>query len=214
MGMAFLSESDKTKITDMFFSLKNHVKMILFTKKIECPYCEETKQILNEVSKLHKNVSFSVYDISHSLARRRNIINVPAIIVEGREDYGIRFYGIPSGYEFTVLLEAIIDVSQSKSGLSDASIALLKQINKPVNLKVFVTPTCPHCPGAVRLIHQAAIESAHITAEMIEATEFPQLSKRFDVKRAPKTVVNEEFSFEGVQSEEQVIQYIMEAIKP
>ena len=43
---------------------------------------------------------------------------IPATIVEGEEDYGIRFYGIPGGYEFASLIHALKTVSSNSSALS------------------------------------------------------------------------------------------------
>jgi alkyl hydroperoxide reductase subunit AhpF len=66
---------------------------------------------------------------------------VPAIAVLGARDYGIRFLGIPSGYEFMSLLDAILVASKGESGLSEASRAMLAGLESPVTLQVFVTPT-------------------------------------------------------------------------
>lgn len=84
---------------------------------------------------------------------------VPAIVVMDERDYGIRFYGIPAGYEFGFLINAVISVSKGESLLSEASKAKLEGLSKPVHVQVFVTPTCPYCPGAVILAHNAALAS-------------------------------------------------------
>jgi glutaredoxin len=68
---------------------------------------------------------------------------------------------------------------------------MLKDLDKPVNMYVFVTPTCPYCPQAVILAHQMALESPMVESEMIEATEFPELSMRFNVSGVPQTTINE-----------------------
>jgi glutaredoxin len=68
---------------------------------------------------------------------------------------------------------------------------MLQGLTKPVNLLVFVTPTCPYCPQAVILAHQMALESPMIEAEMVEATEFPDLSMRFNVSGVPQTTIND-----------------------
>jgi len=57
------------------------------------------------------------------------------------KDYGIRMYGLPSGYEFGTLVEAILDVSRGDSGLSDETRAGLKDLARPVHVQVFSTPT-------------------------------------------------------------------------
>jgi glutaredoxin-like protein len=145
------------------------------------------------------------------IAEKYNIDKIPATIIEGEKDYGIRYYGIPSGYEFSSLLEDIVDVSKNESGFSAETKEMLSKIDKPLHLQVFVTPTCPYCPKAVRMAHKAAIENDHITADMVEATEFPHLAMRYDVKGVPRTLVGESIAIEGAVSESELVEKILEA---
>jgi len=61
--------------------------------------------------------------------------------VMGAQDYGIRFLGIPSGYEFMSLLDAIQVVSAGDSGLKAESREKIAGLPSPLTLQVFVTPT-------------------------------------------------------------------------
>jgi glutaredoxin-like protein len=136
---------------------------------------------------------------------------IPAIVVQGERDYGIRFYGVPAGYEFTTLIEDIIDVSRASTDLSERTKKALKKLEKPVHIQVFITLTCPHCPRAVHMAHQMAIESEMVKADMVEATEFPQLSNRYFVSAVPKVVINEEVNFEGALPEKSYLDKVLEA---
>jgi alkyl hydroperoxide reductase subunit AhpF len=66
---------------------------------------------------------------------------VPAIVVEGAKDYGIRFFGIPSGYEFSNLIDSIILVSTGAAQLTDQTKTSLSSLPGDVEIKVFSTPT-------------------------------------------------------------------------
>jgi len=91
-------------------------------------------------------------------------------VVDGEEkDFGIRFFGIPSGYEFTSVIEDIADVSRGKVDLQDKTREVLAGLTEPVHMQVFVTPTCPYCPRAVRLAHMFAIASDLVRGDMVEA---------------------------------------------
>ena len=81
-----------------------------------------------------------------------------------------------------------------------------------MHLQVFVTPTCPYCPGAVRLAHQFAMETDHVTSDMVEATEFPELSVRHQVSGVPKTVANDRSAAEGMMPEKEFLDRILEAV--
>ena len=213
--MGFLQEKDKEHIRDMFKELSGEVKLIYFTQEIECQYCRETRQILEEVSELNEKITLEVFNFvtDKAVAEKYNIDKIPATVVEGTKDYGIRYYGIPSGYEFSSLLEDIVDVSKGEAGLSEQSKALLKEITAPLRLQVFVTPTCPYCPRAVRLAHKMAMENEHITADMVEATEFPHLSMKYNVRGVPRTMIGEDVPIEGALPENEFVKRVVEAFK-
>ena len=102
------------------------------------------------------------------------------------EDFGVRFYGIPSGYEFASLLQAIRTVASGQPQLAEETLEFLRQLEEPVHIQVFVTPTCPYCPGSVILGHYMAVASPMIQADMVEATEFPHLSMKYEVMGVPR----------------------------
>ena len=127
--MALLQEKDKEHILKMFEGLDKEITLSFFTQEIECQYCRETHQILEEVSSLSDKIKLSIYNFvtDKEVVEKYQVDKIPATVVEGERDYGIRFYGIPSGYEFSSLLEDILDVSKGDSGLNEESKALLKK---------------------------------------------------------------------------------------
>ena len=123
-----------------------------------------------------------------------------------------RFLGAPAGYEFMSLIEAVILAGTSDSGLTPDSRALVAEhVTAPLDIKVFVTPTCPHCPRAVTLAHRLAVESPLITASCVEATEFMDLSRRFRVTGVPKTIVNGSIEILGALPEDQFVRTVVGA---
>jgi glutaredoxin-like protein len=116
-------------------------------------------------------------------------------------DYGIRFYGIPSGYEFASLLEAIRLVGSDEVDLQPAMRQFLEGLTAPLHLQVFVTPSCPYCPRAVVLAHRLAYASPHVTADAVEVAEFPELGERYHVMSVPQTMIDDLVSVEGAVPE-------------
>lgn len=210
--MTFLTDQDKQQIRSIFKAMAGKVQLIHFTQELDCQYCLETKKMLEELSKLSEKIDLSVlnFQIDKEIADTFKVDKVPATVVMGDKDFGIRYYGIPSGYEFSSLVEDIVDVSKKDSGLSDGSKRLLAQIKKPVHLQVFVTPTCPNCPPVVRLAHKLAMENDNIKADMVEATEFPDLSMKYNVKGVPKTIIGENTSIDGTMVELDLVEKIVE----
>lgn len=227
--MELLNQAIKEATKKKFESeLVNPVRLILFTQEPsrlilpdsvrgqECPFCQETRQLLEEVAALNAKIQLEIHDFlqEKDLAQKLGVDKIPAILVYGQKEYGLRFFGFPAGYEYGSLLKAIIQVSQGKTDLKESTREALSQVNQPVHIQVFVTPTCPYCPMAVELAHSMAIESPFITADMIEATEFPHLVHKYHIFGVPKTVINETISFEGAVPEHVFLQNVLKAIHP
>ncbi len=215
--MGILKDEDKKYITEQFTGLNKKVKILLFSQKLECEYCKPTEDILTELAELSEKVVLEIRNlqIDSDDAKKYGIDKVPAIVFldENENDTGIRFFGIPSGYEFSSLLADIIDVSAGSNDLPQDLVDKIKAIDKPVDIKVFVTPTCPYCPPAVRAAHKIAmLNPANIRAQMIESTEFPHLANKYAVHGVPKTVINENVQFEGAMPDQSVVEQVLAAL--
>lgn len=216
--MPLLSPQDAEYVRQDFEKTLVHpVRLHVFTQEFECQYCRETRQICEEVAALSDKVSVIVHDFQEDRERADayGVDKIPAIVIvrvnpDGtEEDYGIRFFGIPSGYEFMSLLEAIKLVSSGKVALSPATVQQVQELDRPVHIQVFVTPTCPYCPRAVMLSHQLAFISPKIRADMVEATEFPHLAMRYQVMGVPRSVINEDIHIEGAVPEPMFVRELM-----
>lgn len=212
--MALLEEQIRQQVADFLKDLAGAVRLVVFTQDFECQYCAETRQLVEEIGELSSRIGVEVYDFlaDGGKASELGIDKIPAIAVIGAEDYGVRFYGIPSGYEFTSLLHAIRTVAAGKPELSQRGIEGLARVTEPVHVQVFVTPTCPYCPQAVMLAHQMAIASPHVRADMVEAMEFPHLAVKYQVMGVPRTVINEAVHIEGAAPEPMVLEKLQEAL--
>lgn len=195
--------------------LVNEVRLLVFTQEMPCMFCREAVDVVKELAEISPKVKAEIYDFirDQMKAKELRVDNIPAIAVIGAKDYGVRFYGIPSGYEFGSLVGAVIDVSKGDSGLSKKTRDALRAVDGPIHIQVFVTPTCPYCPTAVRTAHKMAIESEMIWAEMIEATEFVPLAQKHGVTSVPKIVINDEFEFSGAVSEDLFVGHVLNALE-
>ena len=214
--MALLSEKDSQYLKKEFQALNHPVTILLFTQKVGCDYCDETRAIAEEVAGLSDKLALEVHDVEtdKALADQYGIVHTPAIALvrSGDKDLGIRYFGIPAGYEFTSLIQDILMIGSGDSGLSSATKQWAAELKTPVHLQVFVTPTCPYCPQAVVLAHRLAMESSLIHADMVEASEFPELAEKYDVMGVPRTVINEDFYVEGAVPEARLLMKLKEAV--
>ena len=219
--MPIFSEQDKQKIKQSLERIKNPVKLIFFTQNVgDCQYCDLTEQMLKELCELNPKLSYTKYNLvlNKDEAEKFGVDKVPAIVVCAANNgnvtnYGIKFFGIPSGYEFATLLEDIIMVSSNESGLSPQIKEKLSFIDDDVRIQVFVTPTCPYCPQAVFTAHRFALESPKVTSDMVEATEFPDLVAKYAVNAVPKIVINDAVEFEGLVPEDVFVEQVLQAVQ-
>ena len=214
--MGLLQDSDLAEIRERFAELTNPVKLVHFTQKANLQYGPEARQLLEELTQISSMVSLETYDFQNDKEKVAEyaIDNVPATVIRNGKDYGIRFYGLPAGFEFSALIDAILVVSKGDSGLRPETREKLAHLTQPVHLQVFTTPTCPYCPPAVKMAYQFAIESDLVRADGIEATEFPDRAERYHVLAVPKTIVNGDAHVEGTLPENFFLDAILKTLEP
>jgi glutaredoxin-like protein len=204
-----IDEENRRQLAEFFEErLESPVRLVMFTQhasRLDLPFsrkcegCDTTENIIAETISISDKLSAEIVDFANEpkLAAEYGIYQIPAIAIIGEKDYGIRYYGMPVGYEFTAFIESIANVSAGITSLAEKAKDKLHTLENKVHIKVFVTPTCPYCPSAVIISQNMAIENDFITAEMIEVQEFPQLAQKYAVYAVPKVILNENDSFEG-----------------
>ncbi|MBN2537426.1 thioredoxin family protein [candidate division WOR-3 bacterium] len=211
--MALLSDSVRKRVSGLLDKLERPVRLVLFTQEVECPHCREARELAEEVTGLSDRLNLEVHNLQldRGKAAEYGVERVPTLCVVGDSDRGIRFNGIPSGYEFTSLLAAIELSARADSGLARATRDKLAGLKTPVDIQVFVTLTCPYCPAMVTLAHRFAQESPQVSAAAVDAGEFPQLANLHGVMAVPRTVINHAASLDGVVPEEKLLEQVLAA---
>jgi len=214
--MGLLPEENKQQIKEELNQrLVNKVRLVVFTQENECPFCNETRELIQEIGQLSDKIEVTIHDFVKDKDQSAfyKVDKVPALAIIGEKDYGIRYYGLPFGYEFQTLFEGLVAVSSRNSGLSEQTKALLKTVDKPVHIQVLVTLTCPYCPVIASMAHKFAMENDLITADVIDVNEFLPIGIKYNVIGVPKTVINEKIEFISVVAEEVFLGHVLEAQK-
>lgn len=152
--MAMLNEKVIGQLRQVFEGLGGPVKLVVFTQgegadetiAIECQTCHETCQLIEEIAAVDERITMEKYDLvkDEAIAQQYKVDKIPAVAVLGgaeHKDWGIRFFGIPSGYEFGSLIETIVLASKGEPGLYPKTMRALEKLNKPAHIQVYVTPT-------------------------------------------------------------------------
>jgi len=211
-----ISEAHKKRLQEeLAVKLQNPVRLVVFTQEYECLYCLQTRGLVEELASLSDKIDVEVYDFAVDADKTKayGVDKVPAVAIVGERDFGLRFYGLPYGYEFGTLLEGIIAVSRGKADISEEIKERLKSVKVPVHIQVFVTLTCPYCPSVASLAYKFAVESDFVRADVIDVSEFPHVGHKYAVIGVPKTVINEKVEFVGAVPEDIFLEHVLLAAR-
>lgn len=205
----------RAQLKDIFSKeLRDTVTIKLFSQAIGCETCQVAEDLLKELADLDERVRLEVYSplIDREVSQKYEVERVPTIVIEGEKDYGIRYIGLPAGLEFTTLVQGIVQVSKKEPKLSSNTIEMLKGIDTPMEIMVFVTTSCGYCPAAAITAMNFAMASDYIKAIIVDASENMDLAERFQVVGVPKIVINRGLvEFVGAQPENSFLGYVISA---
>ena len=206
-------------VIDRLAALPDPVRLVFFTQTFGCDTCLQAELALDEIARLSERVSVEKYNLvlDREQAAEFGIDRAPAVAIVGAADHGLRYFGTPAGHEVQSLVDAILVAGGGAgegSGLSAASLAAAAAVDRAVEIKVFVTASCVYCPQAAGLAYRLAAASSHISAAVIEATEFPDLARRYRVSGVPKTVVDDRVELLGIQPEGDFVRSVLQLDAP
>ncbi len=150
--MALISPEDRQTLQTLFAKeLQDDVNITYFTQREsvlivpgqECAYCKDTRELLEELAGISEKLHVTVKDFVHDEQEAQNmgITRIPAFVVQSHTKGTVRYFGVPAGYEFSTLIEDLIDVSKGTTNLSEKTRQALATIDQDVHIQVFVTPT-------------------------------------------------------------------------
>lgn len=202
--MGMFDEKTLNQLKEAFESkLKNKVKILFFKPNEIDKYVEETETFLNELKNTNDKIKLEIYEngVSNEKIEKFSIKLYPAIVLTNEDESitGIKYYGIPAGHEINSFVLDLISISGNGKALSSQLLDRISKIDKKVNIKIFISLSCPHCPGAVVNAHRLALENKNIDAEMIESSRFNELAKKFEVSAVPHILFNEKEKLLGDQ---------------
>ncbi|HAQ37688.1 MAG TPA: glutaredoxin [Saprospirales bacterium] len=199
--MAIFNEDTRKQLAELLGSLKNKVQIAFVGSEKDCPTCRDTYRFMEEFSALHDKLSLKYYEwqLDAESISKLGVDKMPGIVLldENGKEQGVRFYGIPAGYEIHSLISAVREISGIPAEMPNDITERISRIIEPFHIQVFVTPTCSQCPGAAITAHRLALHNEFISADIIEANTFSELSEKYDVKSVPNVIINEKPAFTG-----------------
>ncbi len=210
--MGLFDDKVAKQLKDILAKMKEPVKLTFFTQEFECRACSDAHAFVKEIASLSKMISLSVKDFlkERDEADRLGVDKLPAIVVHDKEgsDLGVKFFGLPGGYEINSFVGALLEASGVRDHLKEDVARRIAAVTKDVHIQVFVTLTCPYCPGAVSAAHRLAMENPRIRADMVDSALYPHLVQKYQVSGVPRIIINETGSLTGAQPVEKILEVI------
>jgi len=213
--LAILKNHEREYVENVFRLVESEVNISFFTQKPENQSGRETNEILEEILSISDKIKLTVYDFEQDKAKveEYQIDKIPAIVIEGEKDFGIRIFGVPSGYLVSSLIEDVVQISKNESELTEETKQKLNEVDIPLSLEVYVKPTSPYSPSLVNIAHRMALENENISAHLINVSDYPHLAMRFNIEDVPHTVVNGKESVEGALDEKDFTDKVLRAFR-
>lgn len=182
----FLGNDVKNQLRGVFAKFENPVVLKVWLDEREVS--REVKGFVEEFVTLTDKVTWVEGDAQ--VAGTRLLPSIEVCYADGRSS-GIQFHGVPGGHEINSFVIALYNVAGPGKEVEPDIEKKIKDISKPVNLKIMVSLSCTMCPESVMAAQKAATLSEHIEAEMIDLMHFPELKEKYDVMSVPCMVVND-----------------------
>ncbi len=217
--MALLDEKTKEQVRDRLSkTLTGPVQLRLYRRPdsgrlilrggLGCQTCDVSEELARALAEAAPDkLQLTVVDVSQEPSDMKAVPSLT--MARPGEESRITFQGLPSGYEFATLLDSVERVSGGGDELSPDMAQRLAELESEVEVMVFVTPTCPYCPGAASMANRMALASPKVRSLVVEANEYPELSDRFQVQGVPRTVVNRSGAFVGALPEAKFVESVL-----
>lgn len=189
--MSLLTDENKRQISELFERMADPVTIYVFTD--DCDTCAECLSFNRDLVETADLLTLEEHDFDSDLASELGADKYetgPVQILDGQDVSGIKYFGIPTGQEINSYISDIVEISRGTPDLPESIVEEVREIDEPVDLTVFVTPTCPHCPGAVQTAHRFAMVNDNVSGEMIQSQEFMELAQEYGVRGVPQINVN------------------------
>ena len=165
-------------------------------------FTDTARQAVRFFRQLTDKIVLREFNLYHESAKKLNVEYSPTLVFDP-DRYNIRWLGAPLGEEGRIFLEALILIGLRKSNLNEQSLQVIKRIDAPRNIKVFVSASCPYCPQQALNALKAAVEKPDLVSlEIIDIQANPELATRYSAQSVPQTYANDILIAQGAQTEE------------
>jgi len=196
------SDNDRAALERRFSSMVEPITLMVFGD--DGPLSKQLTDLANALAATSQKIKVEVVQADGGRSPRMKELKLDhwPVLVPTRGDFSrIRYYGVPAGYEVAPIVEGLVELSTSRTGLSPKAREALATVRRKANIKIFVLPTCHFCPIVAKHAYRATIESKNVSVDVIDARMFPDLATRHSVMGVPKVILNDNLDITGAMDE-------------
>jgi len=213
-----MSESSLEKIKKRAGQIKKPVRVIVFTTDIGCEACPDMVELARAIKAQMGKIVLEIYDkvMDRDKSEQYDIKLAPAIVVQGEEGQTVTFVGLIEDVFLEVFLDTLHAVSEKKVWFPENIRRTVRRLTNDVKIRVLVESDCALCKPVAETAIGLALESKHISADIIMASDYPELIKKYNVATLPKTIFGENLHMDGHVKESEFLEMIFQAegVKP
>ena len=214
-----LAAAERAQIRQQFSVIEGPLKLeyyhqsprrVLVAGRAERPTCALAKELYEEIAELSDHISLTVYEHADEpvQVQRRDIIDVPCVLIRGELNRPLRFYGAPNGHLLVAMIRAMVLASTRQAKPSVAMKRTLKKLRRPTRLRLLGSSHDPNAGQAALAACAAALLSPKLQTDIFAIEEFAEIGARSGVTSLPALFVDDEFAAAGLVEPLELVEYI------
>jgi alkyl hydroperoxide reductase subunit AhpF len=214
--------SELNRIRARFRDLTSRVRIDFFTlgkqsdltiAGRECAHCDDIQAMLEDLAAVSTRIALTVHDFETEpeAADKLGVDKVPAIVIRGKTNRVLRYYGSPAQRQFAVFIETLIAAATGNLGLEDEATRQLRKLRSDVSLRVLVVPGCSFSPVMAFAAMRFGLQNARVKVDVIDVSQFPSIIQHIGVPAVPLTIINDEYGVPGILSEGDLAKAVLQA---
>ncbi|EJV9421757.1 alkyl hydroperoxide reductase subunit F [Vibrio vulnificus] len=186
-----LDQAIKQQLTQYLTNLKQDVRLVVSLD--DSKGSQDILALANEIAELSPLITVVRDDAASA---RKPVMTV----TNPEKSTALRFAGLPMGHEFTSLVLALLHSGGHAIKLDAETIEQIAQLDKELDVEVFISLSCQNCPDVVQAFNMMAAINPKIRATMIDGALFQKEVKQRDILAVPSVFVNGELFGQGRMS--------------
>ncbi len=205
-----ISEELKKQMEALFSKMIRQVRLVAVLDT-EQKKSIEMGSFLKVIASSTPNISLELYekDEEPMIQNELHGEHLPVVGIYTDTYTGACFHGTPAGKELNSLAAAICFAGGAAQPLDKRLQKYIDSIKKKLEIKIFVSLSCHHCPHVVAACQKIAIAGKNITADMYDGQLYEDLQKKYCIERVPMMVVNDSVKIMGQKSIEEIVNRLM-----